>query len=159
VVTRYSTLPNLRQVDVTSRASRCVETHRAEDAIIIGKIAFAATVSAALLLGNHAIAASSSYDGLWHVSIVTNKGECNSSYHYPIRIANGALSNADATGLAISGRVHDGGQVAVVVMSNKGRATGHGHLSGRSGAGRWHGEKCSGSWTAQRGSTGRITPY
>jgi len=132
---------------------------RAEDVIIIRKLTFIATVIVALGLGNHAIAASSSYDGLWHVSIVTNKGECNSSYHYPIRIANGALSNADATGLAISGRVHDSGQVAVVVVSDKGRATGQGHLSGRSGAGRWHGEKCSGSWTAQRGSTGRIAPY
>ena len=132
---------------------------RAEDVIIIRKLTFIATVIVALGLGNHAIAASSSYDGLWHVSIVTNKGECNSSYHYPIRIANGALSNADATGLAISGRVHDSGQVAVVVVSDKGRATGQGHLSGRSGAGRWHGEKCSGSWSAQRGSTGRIAPY
>jgi len=132
---------------------------RAEDVIIIRKLTFIATVIVALGLGNHAIAASSSYDGLWHVSIVTNKGECNSSYHYPIRIANGALSNADATGLAISGRVHDSGQVAVVVISDKGRATGQGHLSGRSGAGRWHGEKCSGSWSAQRGSTGRIAPY
>jgi len=132
---------------------------RAEDVIIIRKLTFIATVIVALGLGNHAIAASSSYDGLWHVSIVTNKGECNSSYHYPIRIANGALSNADTTGLAISGRVHDSGQVAVVVISDKGRATGQGHLSGRSGAGRWHGEKCSGSWSAQRGSTGRIAPY
>jgi hypothetical protein len=139
--------------------SRGLNSHRGQEAIIIRRISFVAALSAVLSIGNHAIAASSSYDGLWHVSIVTNKGECNSSYHYPVRIANGALSNADATGFAISGRVHDGGQVSVTVVSNKGRATGHGHLSGRSGNGRWHGEKCSGSWTAQRGSTGRITPY
>ena len=90
---------------------------------------------------------------------MTQKGECNSSYHYPIRIAGGALSNADATGLAISGRVQDGGQVTVVVISDKGKATGQGHLAARSGAGNWRGESCSGTWKAERNSGGRIAPY
>jgi len=104
-------------------------------------------------------AASSSHDGVWHVSIVTRKGECTSSYHYPVRISDGALSNETATGLAISGRVSDGGEVTVMVISSDGQATGQGHLGGRSGTGRWRGESCSGTWSAERHSSGRIVPY
>ena len=130
-----------------------------EDAIIIRIFAFAAVMSVALGLGHHAAAASTSYDGVWHVSIVTQKGECTSSYHYPVRIAGGALHNENATGLAISGHVQDGGQVTVVVISDSGKATGQGHLSGRSGTGQWRGDSCSGSWTAERNSSGRIVPY
>jgi hypothetical protein len=96
---------------------------------------------------------------VWHVSIVTEKGECASSYHYPIRIASGGLSNENATGLAISGHVSGGGQVSVVVVSDKGKATGHGHLEARSGTGNWRGDACSGTWTAQRNSNGRVVPY
>jgi hypothetical protein len=130
-----------------------------EDAIIFRIFACAGVITAALGLGHQAAAASSSYDGVWHVSIVTEKGECNSSYHYPIRIAGGALSNADATGLAISGQVHESGQVTVVVISDKGKATGQGHLAARSGTGNWRGESCSGSWKAERNNSGRIAPY
>jgi hypothetical protein len=34
------------------------------------------------------------YDGLWSVSIVTEKGDCDRGYRYPIRITRGVLSNA-----------------------------------------------------------------
>jgi hypothetical protein len=132
-----------------------------EDAVIFriffGILAYTATVAVALE-PDSAVAATS-YDGVWHVSIVTQKGECASSYHYPIRITSGALSNENATGLAISGRVSGGGQVSVVVISEKGKATGHGQLEARSGNGTWRGEACSGNWTAQRGSNGRTVPY
>ncbi len=32
------------------------------------------------------------FDGLWSVLIVTEKGDCDRGYRYPIRIARGALS-------------------------------------------------------------------
>ncbi|MGB6965319.1 MAG: hypothetical protein WBD90_12715, partial [Xanthobacteraceae bacterium] len=34
------------------------------------------------------------YDGLWSVSIVTEKGDCDRGYRCPIRISNGQLANA-----------------------------------------------------------------
>jgi hypothetical protein len=34
------------------------------------------------------------YDGLWSVLIVTEKGDCDRGYRYPIRITHGILNNA-----------------------------------------------------------------
>ena len=45
------------------------------------------------------------YDGLWSVSIVTEKGDCDRGYRYPIRISNGQLANAGDTAFTISGKV------------------------------------------------------
>ncbi len=42
------------------------------------------------------------YDGLWSVSIVTEKGDCDRGYRYPIRITRGVLSNAGDTVFAIT---------------------------------------------------------
>ena len=137
----------------------CADLQPGLGTIIIRILKFSTIVAAALGLGDCVAAASSSHDGVWHVSIVTRKGECSSSYHYPVRISGGALSNAEATGLAITGQVNEGGQVTVVVISGDGKATGQGHLDGRSGTGRWHGESCSGTWSAERHSSGRIVPY
>ena len=105
------------------------------------------------------IAATSSFDGIWHVSIVTRKGECESGNHYPVRISRGALTNANDTGLYISGTVDDDGQVTVSVNARGKSATGSGQLNQRSGGGRWSGGSCSGTWSAQRRNNGRTVPY
>ena len=42
------------------------------------------------------------YDGLWSVSIVTEKGDCDRGYRYPIRIANGQLTNAGDAAFTIT---------------------------------------------------------
>ena len=36
-----------------------------------------------------------SFDGIWSVVIVTQKGACDRAYRYPIRIRNGALAAND----------------------------------------------------------------
>jgi len=91
------------------------------------------------------------YDGLWSVSIVTEKGDCDRGYRYPIRIQNGALANAGSvTAITINGRVQPTGAITVVVSSGSKSATGSGRLSGDLGEGRWSGGECSGTWTAER---------
>ena len=91
------------------------------------------------------------YDGLWSVSIVTEKGDCDRGYRYPIRIQNGALANAGSvTAVVINGKVQPTGAITVVVSSGSKSATGSGRLSGDLGEGRWIGGECSGSWTAER---------
>ena len=45
------------------------------------------------------------YDGLWSVSIVTEKGDCDRGYRYPIRISNGPLANAGDVAVNIAGKV------------------------------------------------------
>ena len=90
------------------------------------------------------------YDGMWSVSIVTEKGECDRGYRYPIRIANGQLQNAGALGFTITGKVAPNGAINVTVSHGSAHASGFGRLAGNEGAGSWSGGSCSGSWTAER---------
>jgi hypothetical protein len=93
------------------------------------------------------------YDGMWSVSIVTEKGDCDRGYRYPIRIANGLLANGGNDPFTISGKVAPSGAITVTVSSGSKSATGSGHLAGNSGEGLWHGGACSGTWTAERRSS------
>ena len=90
------------------------------------------------------------YDGLWSVSIVTEKGDCDRGYRYPIRITNGILQNAGSVSIDISGKVQPTGAIIVMVSAAGKSANGSGRLSGDIGEGRWSGGECSGSWTAER---------
>ncbi len=106
--------------------------------------------AAALAVSATAGAATPRYDGLWSVSIITEKGDCDRGYRYPIRISNGVLANAGATGFTIIGRVAPTGAITVTVSNGNSSATGSGRLAGSSGAGSWHGGSCSGTWSAER---------
>ena len=97
-----------------------------------------------------AYASSPRYDGMWSVSIVTQKGDCDRGYRYPIRIANGTVVNGGSDPFTISGKVGPSGAITVTVSSGSKSATGSGHLAGNSGGGLWQGGACSGTWTAER---------
>jgi hypothetical protein len=90
------------------------------------------------------------YDGLWSVSIVTQKGDCDPGYRYPVRITNGTLFNAGDTNFTVSGKVGSTGAITVTVSAAGRSATGSGRLAGDAGMGSWTGGSCSGSWTAER---------
>ncbi len=100
--------------------------------------------------GSHAAPA---YDGLWSVSIVTEKGDCDRGYRYPVRITNGVLQNAGSVNIAINGKVQPTGAITVMVSAAGKSANGTGRLSGDLGEGRWSGGECSGTWTAERRPT------
>jgi len=91
-----------------------------------------------------------SYDGLWSVVIVTEKGTCDRAYRYPIRISNGTLANANTDAFVITGKVGDKGAVTVTVSHADKSVTGSGRLSGDVGAGLWSGGNCAGNWEAER---------
>jgi hypothetical protein len=91
-----------------------------------------------------------SYDGLWSVVIVTEKGACDRAYRYPIRIANGTLLSAGDNVVNISGKVGGNGTVTVRVSAGSKSANAHGRLSGAIGAGSWSGGECSGTWEAEK---------
>ena len=96
-------------------------------------------------------AATPNYDGLWSVSIVTEKGDCDRGYRYPIRISNGQVVNAGDTTFTISGKIAPTtGTITVTVAAAGKSATGSGRLAGDMGGGHWTGGACSGSWTAER---------
>jgi hypothetical protein len=108
-------------------------------------VAASATVAAT---GSFAVP---NYDGLWSVSIVTEKGDCDRGYRYPIRIQNGVLANAgDVTSININGKVAATGAITVTVSAAGKSATGLGRLDANEGSGHWTGGSCSGSWTAER---------
>jgi hypothetical protein len=111
----------------------------------------------ALVAASAAVATTSSYavpgyDGLWSVSIITEKGACDRGYRYPIRISNGVLANAGDVAVNIAGKVMPTGAVTVMVSAAGKSANGTGRLSGNLGEGSWTGGDCSGTWTAERRS-------
>ena len=112
-------------------------------------VLFAAAAAATFFTSAPSVA-KSNFDGTWSVSIVTEKGECDRGYRYPIGINNGVLFNAGDTGFDISGKVANNGAIAVRIAYGDKSATGTGRLSGNMGTGSWSGGSCAGSWTAER---------
>jgi hypothetical protein len=114
-----------------------------------GRAALGALIAAATL-SSTASFAGPAYDGLWSVLIMTQKGDCDPGYRYPIRIENGHLVNAGSTGFTITGAVAPTGAITVTVSAAGKSANGTGKLAGAAGGGSWTGGSCSGSWTAER---------
>ena len=110
---------------------------------IFALVATASTISVA--------SAATPYDGRWSLSIVTQKGDCD-TYNFPVDITNGSVSFPGL--VKASGRVAGNGSVSVNVAAGDKSASGSGRLSLGSGSGRWTGKsgeaRCSGTWTAQR---------
>jgi hypothetical protein len=107
-------------------------------------------VLGALFAGAAPVAAKSSYDGSWSVVIVTEKGECDRAYRYPINISGGKLINAGSAMFDISGKVTGNGAINVRVSYGERSATGAGRINSRYGTGSWRGGTCAGTWTAER---------
>src|SRR6516225_2668590 len=117
---------------------------------IAAAIAITSTIVASAIIASTASFALPRYDGLWSVSIVTEKGDCDRGYRYPIRISNGTLANAGDTTFSITGKVAGTGSVNVTISGGGRTAVGSGRLAGNAGIGSWTGGACSGSWTAER---------
>jgi hypothetical protein len=126
---------DLSKMDLSKKAARC---------------AFAALLAGAATLMTTTSYAGPRYDGLWSVSVVTEKGDCDPGYRYPIRIENGKLANAGDTAFTITGAVAPTGAITVTVSAAGKSATGLGRLDANEGGGHWTGGACSGSWTAER---------
>ena len=117
---------------------------------ITAAIAIASTIVASAIIASTAASALPRYDGLWSVSIVTEKGDCDRGYRYPVRISKGTLANAGDGSFTITGKVVDSGAIIVTVSGGGKSATGSGRLAGNMGVGSWTGGSCSGSWSAER---------
>jgi hypothetical protein len=90
------------------------------------------------------------FDGSWSVLIVTEKGDCDRAYRYPIRISGGTLENAGSASFDISGKVANNGAITVKVSHGSKSASGSGRLSATDGFGSWSGGSCAGTWQAER---------
>jgi len=132
--------------------------HGTAFALLAAAVALAATPSlaASAVLASTSTMAGPHYDGLWSVSVVTEKGTCDRGYRYPIRISNGVLVNAGSAAFTITGKVAPSGSIVVTVSHGSSSATGFGRLAGDLGGGTWSGGECSGTWTAERRNSMQI---
>jgi hypothetical protein len=126
------------------------QTGRRATGAVAAVIAIASATVASAIIASTASFAVPRYDGLWSVSIVTEKGDCDRGYRYPIRISNGLLANAGDSVFRITGKVGGTGAITVTVSGGGRSATGSGRLAGNMGTGSWMGGACSGTWTAER---------
>ena len=102
---------------------------------IAAAIAIASAMMASGIIASTASFAVPRYDGLWSVSIVTEKGGCDRGYRYPIRISNGLLANAGDSVVTITGKVGGTGVITVTVSGGGKSASGSGRLAGNMGTG------------------------
>ena len=113
----------------------------------------AAGVAAAIALAGAAQAASS-HDGDWKVTIITESGNCDPAYSYPVKVVGGRVSYNGDGSFQISGNVADAGSVNVSIARGEQKANASGKLSGNSGTGQWSGKSsttnCSGRWEASK---------
>jgi len=126
------------------------QTGRRAPGAIAAAIAIASAIVATAIIASTPTFAVPRYDGLWSVSIVTEKGDCDRGYRYPVRISNGLLANAGDAVFTITGRVGGAGAITVTVSGGGRSAIGSGRLAGNTGTGSWTGGSCSGSWSAER---------
>ena len=111
--------------------------------------AAAAVVSA---LGATAHAATR-FDGNWSVEVITEQGDCDKAYRYPVAIEDGRVRYAGAGSFDVSGAVTGNG--AVTGKISRGSDTAHvkGNLDQRGGGGRWStsgARTCSGRWVGEK---------
>lgn len=118
--------------------------------------AFAAAALTAAVVLSGAARAGSSFDGSWKVTIITQSGNCDPAYSYPVKVEGGRVSYSGDGSFDISGHVGDAGAVNVTIARGDQKASGSGKLSANSGSGQWSGKSssmtCSGRWEATRAS-------
>jgi hypothetical protein len=118
-------------------------------------LAASATMPSDAAQRSRVVRPSPAFDGIWSVSIMTQFGDCNRGYRYPLRIVDGYVTKADADpSYAVSGAVARSGAIGVTVSGGGQTATGVGRLSRTGGRGIWHtsNNQCTGNWTAERRS-------
>lgn len=113
----------------------------------------AAGVAAAIALAGAAHAATS-HDGNWKVTIITESGNCDPAYSYPVKVVGGKVSYNGDGSFQISGNVADAGSVNVSIARGDQKANASGKISGNAGAGQWSGKSasttCAGRWEASK---------
>jgi hypothetical protein len=94
---------------------------------------------------------SNSFDGNWSVEVITQKGDCEKAYRYPITVQNGAIRYGGPEAFNASGSISQSGAVKGSISRGEQRADVTGKVSGTSGGGTWKTSTgCSGSWNASK---------
>ncbi|MGC2777591.1 MAG: hypothetical protein WA418_18340 [Bradyrhizobium sp.] len=114
--------------------------------------AVATMLTAGLAVLPTAPARAAGFDGAWTVLIITQAGNCDQGYSFPVKIAGGRVTSGGTAN--ITGTVGRGGAVTVRVSQGGSYASGSGRLGAASGFGVWSGRgssgTCRGRWEATR---------
>ncbi len=106
----------------------------------------AATISSAALSQK-----ANPHDGNWSVEVITQKGECDRAYRYPIIVQNGAIRYGGPEAFNASGGVSSNGAVRGTISRGEQRAQVTGRVAGTRGNGTWQTSTgCSGVWNADK---------
>ncbi len=120
----------------------------------MAKLLKSVVCASALLASIGTASSAAKYDGSWSVVVITERGDCDRAYRYPVRVVNGAIQYLNEAGISITGRVDGSGRLRAVIRRGDQQAEGSGRLSGATGAGTWRGrdnfKQCSGRWEAER---------
>jgi hypothetical protein len=115
-------------------------------------IATATLVAAIVLAG--AARAGGAFDGTWRVTIITQSGNCDPAYSYPVKVEGGRVSYSGDGSFDITGHVGDAGAVSVAIARGDQKASASGKLTATAGSGQWSGKSssaaCAGRWEAVR---------
>ncbi len=115
---------------------------------------FAAAVFAAAFVSGAAQAQSNKFDGNWSVEVITEKGECDKAYRWPVIVQNGRARYGGQENFNVSGQIAANGAVSGVISRGQDRANVRGRLSGGWGSGSWTASggsrNCSGRWNAEK---------
>jgi len=117
-------------------------------------LALVLALSAGLTVAARQTPAASNFDGQWSVLIITENGECDRAYRYPVTVANGVLTYEGEAGVTLSGKVDSSGKLSATIQRGEQSANGSGRLSASKGSGTWKGKSstsaCAGTWQAER---------
>ena len=129
-----------------------IKVHR-QGLRMIGRLASASVLVVLAVASTTQIAnAGMRYDGAWDLNFVTQRGACDRSYDFQVRVTNGVVSHPML--VRFTGHVSASGAVRASVTAGDKFASGSGRLTQMTGHGTWSGysgsARCSGYWTAAR---------
>lgn len=120
----------------------------------LGVVLFTAAMLVAAVVLAGAARAGSAFDGAWKVTIITQAGNCDPAYSYPVKVEGGRVSYSGDGSFDITGQVGEAGAVSVAIARGDQKASASGRLSANAGSGQWSGKSssasCSGRWEAVR---------
>ncbi len=119
------------------------------------RIRSAAAASAAVFMCGAvgARAQTNAYDGTWSVQVLTDRGDCDRAYRYPVIVQNGRIRYGGPEAFTANGQVAPNGAVRGSIARGEERAYVTGRLGGPFGQGTWTtsgSRACSGRWNAEK---------
>ncbi|ALA19811.1 hypothetical protein AL346_17115 [Chelatococcus sp. CO-6] len=108
-----------------------------------------------LLADGAALAQTTKFDGSWSVLVVTEAGNCDRAFRYPVGVAGGIVQYTPQPGapaVDLSGRIDPRGRVNVRIRRGADTLTATGRVEDGRGSGTWRTPTrgCSGYWQAER---------